>query len=399
MRGLGRAIDPAAAGSERSLRLACLHVVLLLSPTHGSGRANGARRLPDEHVSDGVERGQELEHSARRAAGPFRRYPNEMEKRTLKRTDLTVSRACFGTMTFGSQVDEADSIRIVDYCLDSGIDFLDTANVYNKGISETIVGKALKGRRDRVVLASKVRGRMGDAPDESGLSRAAIRKGIEDSLRRLQTDYLDLYYLHQPDYSAPLEESLGAVDELVREGKVRYPASSNYSGWQVCQMQWIAEARGYKPAVIAQPMYNLLARAIEPEYLPMTKEFEISTVVYNPLAGGLLTGKQKPGQPVFGTRFDGNQMYLSRYWHDAYFKAVADLLSIAQAAGRSPVSLALNWLLHHTPTDCVILGASRLSQIEENVKAMEDGALAADTVAACDRVWAEVRGVTPEYNR
>lgn len=322
-----------------------------------------------------------------------------MEQRILKRTDLTVSRACFGTMTFGSQVDEADAVRIVDRCFGAGINFFDTANVYNKGASESIVGKALKGRRGRAILASKVRGAMGEGPGESGLSRAAIRRGIEDSLRRLQTDYLDLYYLHQPDYAVPLEESLEAMDQLVREGKVRYPACSNYSGWQVCRMLWIAEARGYKPITLTQPLYNLLARGIEPEYLPMTREFGVSTIVYNPLAGGLLTGKQKAGAPLPGTRFDNNQMYLNRYWHGAYFQAVEELVAVARAAGRSPVSLALNWLLHHTAADCVILGASRMDQLEENLKAMDEGPLAAGTVEACDRAWANLRGVVPQYNR
>jgi len=141
--------------------------------------------------------------------------------------------------------------------------------------------------RDKVILASKVRGKMGEAPNESGLSRAAIERGIEDSLRRLQTDYLDLYYLHQPDYAVPIEESLDAMERLVKQGKVRYPASSNYSGWQVGQMQWIAQKNGYKPATVTQPMYNLLARGIEQEYLPMTRDFGVSTVVYNPLAGGI----------------------------------------------------------------------------------------------------------------
>ncbi len=197
-------------------------------------------------------------------------------------------------MTFGSQVDESAAMRIVDRCLDLGVNFFDTANVYNNGASEAIVGKALKGRRDKLVLASKVRGKMGDGADENGLSRAAITRGIEDSLRRLQTDYLDLYYLHQPDYAVPIEESLEAMDRLVKQGKVRYAASSNYSGWQVCQMQWIAAKNAYKPATVTQPMYNLLARGIEQEYLPMCKEFGVSTVVYNPLAGGMLTGKQKP---------------------------------------------------------------------------------------------------------
>jgi 1-deoxyxylulose-5-phosphate synthase len=322
-----------------------------------------------------------------------------MQTRTLRNTDLQVSRACFGTMTFGSQVDEPAAIHIVDRCLDSGVNFFDTANVYNNGASEVIVGKALKGRRDKVVLASKVRGKMGDTADQNGLSRAAIQRGVEDSLRRLQTDYLDLYYLHQPDYAVPIEESLEAMEGLVRQGKVRYPASSNYSGWQVCQMQWIAEKNGHRRATVTQPMYNLLARGIEQEYLPMCKEFGISTVVYNPLAGGMLTGKQKRDAPLKGTRFDGNQMYLSRYWHEQDFDAVGELLDSANKAGRSLVSLALNWLLHHTPADCVILGASKLDHLEENLGVIGDGPLSADTVSACDQVWAKIRGVSPQYNR
>jgi 1-deoxyxylulose-5-phosphate synthase len=302
-------------------------------------------------------------------------------------------------MTFGSQVDETAAIRIVDKCLDLGVNFFDTANVYNNGASEAIVGKALKGRREKLVLASKVRGKMGDGADQNGLSRTAIARGIEDSLRRLQTDYLDLYYLHQPDYAVPIDESLEAMDRLVKQGKVRYPASSNYSGWQVCQMQWIAGKNGYKPAAVTQPMYNLLARGIEQEYLPMCKEFGVSTVVYNPLAGGMLTGKQKRDAPLKGTRFDGNQMYLSRYWHEEDFDAVGALLEVAKKAGRSAVGLALNWLLHHTATDCVILGASKIEHLEENLKAMEEGPLGADTVSACDQVWAKIRGVAPQYNR
>ena len=322
-----------------------------------------------------------------------------METRTLKNTELTVSRTCFGTMTFGSQADEAASTRMIDLCIDQGVNFIDTANVYNKGISETITGKALKGRRDKVILASKVRGKMGEGPEEGGLSKRAMMRAVEESLKRLQTDYLDLYYLHQPDYAVPIEETLEAMEQLVRQGKVRYPASSNYSGWQVSRMLWIAEKNKYKPAWITQPMYNLLARGIEQEYLPMTREFGLSTVVYNPLAGGMLTGKQNRGAPIPGTRFDNNQMYLSRYWYDAYFDAVDEILAIARESGRSPVSFALNWLLHHTTTDCVILGASRIEHLQENLKALGDGPLTAAAVTACDRVWAKLRGVTPQYNR
>ncbi len=322
-----------------------------------------------------------------------------METRKLAGTDLAVSRVCFGTMTFGSQADEAAAWRMIDRCLECGVNFFDTANIYNRGAAEEITGRALKGRRDKVVLASKVRNKMGEAAEDGGLSRAAIMKAVEGSLRRLGTDYLDLYYLHHPDYSVPIEETLAAMQELVRAGKVRYPASSNYAAWQVCRMLWIAEKNGYTPARVTQPMYNLLARGIEQEFVPMCRELGASTVVYNPLAGGLLTGKQRREAPIAGSRFDANQLYLGRYWHPAYFDAVDEVRSIAERTGRSMVSLSLNWLLHHSAADCVILGASRIEQLDENLAAIAEGALPEDAVAACDGVWAKLRGVTPKYNR
>jgi aryl-alcohol dehydrogenase-like predicted oxidoreductase len=189
------------------------------------------------------------------------------------------------------------------------------------------------------------------------------------------------------------------MERLVKQGKVRYPASSNYSGWQVCRMQWIADKNGYRPPTVTQPIYNLLARGIEQEYLPMAKEFGVSTVVYNPLAGGLLTGKQQREAPLAGTRFDNNRMYMDRYWHAEDFDAVAALGEIARNAGRSMVSLALNWLMHHTAIDCMILGASRIEQLEENIAALKHGPLSADVVGACDKIWERIRGVAPVYNR
>jgi 1-deoxyxylulose-5-phosphate synthase len=322
-----------------------------------------------------------------------------METRALKNTTLTVSRACLGTMTFGAQTDEATAIAMVSTCLDRGVNFFDTANIYNTGVSETIVGKALKGRRDRVVLASKCAAKMGPAPDQAGLSRSAILRAAEDSLQRLQTDYLDVYYLHWPDYAVPLEESLGAMDELVRAGKVRHVAASNFASWQICRMHWLADTRQLPRVSITQPMYNLLARGIEQDFLPMCAQLGVSTVVYNPLAGGLLTGKQKFEAPLAGTRFDKNQMYLDRYWNEANFAAVQELTAIAAAAGRSLVSVALNWVLHHTPVDSMILGASRMVHLEENLRSLDDGPLTPDTVAGVDRVWARLRGPTPKYNR
>jgi aryl-alcohol dehydrogenase-like predicted oxidoreductase len=300
-------------------------------------------------------------------------------------------------MTFGSQTDRAAACRMLDLALDRGVNFLDTANVYNAGESERMLGGVLGGRRGQVVLASKVGMKVGDHP--AGLKRGAIVKAAEDSLRRLNTDYLDIYYFHLPDWDTPTEESLSAMDQLVREGKVRHPGSSNFASWQVCHMLWIAEKNGYRPVRVTQPMYNLLARRIDDEYLPCCRQFGVSTVVYNPLAGGLLTGKHKPGSPLPGTRFDSNQTYLDRYWNQLNFEAVSRLGAIAEASGRSLVSLALNWILHHTAADCVILGASRYEQLEENLRALDDGALQPGTVADCDAAWSLVKGPGPKYNR
>lgn len=322
-----------------------------------------------------------------------------MEKRELSGTELEVSRICMGTMTFGGQADEKASAAMVDCCLEHGINFFDTANAYTGGQSEEIMGRLLQGRRDQVVLASKVGMDVGDKPDEKGLSKAAIRTGIENSLRRLQTEYLDIYYLHKPDYETPLEETLAALAQLVDEGRVRYIGVSNYASWQVCCMLWLAEKQNLPVVRITQPMYNLLARGIEQEFLPMCRELGLSTVVYNPLAGGLLTGKHRPGSPTPDTRFDRAATYEERYWHEANFDAVGELKETAREAGRSLIGLAFGWLLHHSPADCVIAGASRMEQLEENLELVEEGPLDEGTLAACDRVWGRLRGVSAQYNR
>jgi aryl-alcohol dehydrogenase-like predicted oxidoreductase len=241
---------------------------------------------------------------------------------------------------------------------------------------------------------------MGDAPDEEGLSRAAMRKAIDASLARLGTDYVDLYYLHLPDYATPIEETLETMEELVRAGKVRFPAISNYAAWQVAEILWICEKRGYHPYFISQPMYNLIARGIEDEYLPFCQRFGVAVVPYNPLAGGLLTGKHsRQGGPIPGTRFDGNKMYLDRYWLDDDFAAVEELRSIAQEAGKTLVELAFQWLLTQPAVDSIILGASRLEQLEENLKAAEGPRLDKSVLERCDAVWKRLRGITPKYNR
>lgn len=322
-----------------------------------------------------------------------------MEPLTLKHTSLSVSRLCLGTMTFGKPVKEPEAVAMVDRALDAGINFFDTANAYQTGLSEEMLGRALQGKRSRCVVATKVWARMGDGPDDSGLSKRAILKAVEDSLRRLATDYVDLYYLHQPDYSVPIDESLEALHALIQAGKVRYPASSNYSAWQVAEMQSLSRERGLSAPSVSQSMYNLLARGLEQEFVPMASKYDVSIVAYNPLAGGLLTGKHRPDTIAAGTRFDNNQMYQDRYWHAQDFEAVASLQQIAAQAGRSLISLALCWLLHHTTTDSVILGASRMEQLEQNLLAAHEGPLGAEVVEACDQVWQRFRGPVPTYNR
>ena len=321
------------------------------------------------------------------------------EYRILKGTDLKVSRVCFGTMTFGSQVDEDTASSMVDYCLERGINFFDTANVYQLGISEQFLGTALRGKRDSVVLASKVRGRMGEEPDQTGLSQAAIMRAVDETLQRLQTDYLDIYYFHQPDYDIPIEESLEAMEQLVKAGKVRYPGTSNYAGWQVAQMLCLTQRASYRPPTIAQQMYNLVARGLEQEFVRMAKEFSVSIIAYNPLAGGLLTGKHSIDSITPGTRFDQNNMYLDRYWHEQTFLAIETLKSVAQKSERSLISLSLNWLMHHTGVDCVILGASKLEQMKQNLAVLDEGPLPPEALEMCDQVWRDLRGPTPIYNR
>lgn len=294
-----------------------------------------------------------------------------MERIFLPKTDLHVSRIVLGTMTFGGQADEEMSREILDCALDAGINFVDTANVYNKGVSEEILGRLLKGRRPSVVLASKVFGKMGDGPDDAGLSRKAILKAAEESLRRLNTDYLDVYYLHQPDWNTPIDESLEAMDALVKQGKVRYPASSNYAGWQVAEMQEIARQKGYVPAAITQPMYNVLARGIEQEYTAMAKRYQVSMLVYNPLAGGLLTGKHSRSSFTPGTRFDNNKMYQERYWHEREFSTVEQLRPLAEEAGMSMAQLAVAWVLANPTITAPIVGASKPAQLDDSLRAAE----------------------------
>ena len=314
---------------------------------------------------------------------------------------LELSKVCLGTMTFGSQVSESEAARMVDYALDQGVNFIDTANVYNAGLSEEITGRILGSRRSQVVLASKVRGNMGTGKGAyGGLHAGAIYHAVDESLKRLGTDYLDIYYLHQPDPAVDICETLEVMNDLVEDGKIRWIGTSNYAAWQLAEMSEISEQRRYQAPMLAQPMYNALARGIEQEYLACTRRYRITNVCYNPLAGGLLSGKQSFERgPLPGTRFDGNQMYLKRFWHEEYFQAVEALKRAADGLGISLSELALRWVCNRDAADCVIIGASKFGHLEQNIAASQAGPLPDDALEACDAAWNALRGPAPQYNR
>lgn len=325
-----------------------------------------------------------------------------MKYRRMGRTGLKVSEICLGTMIYGDQVEEARSLKIIRKALDSGVNFLDTADMYVEGKSEEIVGKALKGHRDSVVLATKVANRTGPGPNDVGLSRKHIMKAIEDSLRRLKTDYIDIYYVHLPDYETPIEESLHALDDLVHQGKVRYIACSNFRAWQLCKALWVSDIQNLARFDCIQPPYNLITRDIEYELLPLCVGEGVGVCVYNPLSGGLLTGKHDPKKsPEKGTRFDLKsigKMYYERYWLEANFEAVNRLKTIARKFGQSLPQFALAWILNNETVTSVICGCSSLKQLEQNLGAVEVK-LSGEELAACDEVWKYLRPLRFFYGR
>ncbi|HHE41217.1 MAG TPA: aldo/keto reductase [Dehalococcoidia bacterium] len=325
-----------------------------------------------------------------------------MEYRKVGRTGLKVSQFCLGTMTFGDQVSESDAIAMIHAAMDAGLNFIDTADMYVKGRSEEIVGKALQGRRDQVVLATKFGNPMGPFPNDRGASRKYVMHAIEASLRRLNTDYVDLYYLHLPDYTTPIEETLRALDDLVHQGKVRYPAVSNFRAFQISKALWTSDVNGLARFECVQPPYNLLTRDIEYELLPLCAEEGLGVCVYNPLAGGLLTGKHDPSKPPApGTRFSNEtmgRMYYERYWNETNFRAVEHFRAIAAQAGHDMVQMALAWILGSPNITSVIIGATSPKHIEKNMGAAEI-TLTDEERAACDEIWKELRPLRFFYGR
>jgi len=321
-----------------------------------------------------------------------------MKLKRLGRTGLKVSEICLGTMTFGMQADEATAFAIMDKAANAGINFIDTADVYpvpvtpeTVGRTEEIVGKWLKNRRDDFILATKCRGTMGPRPWDEGLSRKHIMLAVEASLKRLQTDYIDLYQTHSPDPDTPIDETLRALDDLVHQGKVRYIGCSNYQAWQLAKALWVSDKHGLARFDTVQPRYNLLFRQIEYELLPLCREEEIGVITYNPLAGGFLTGKyRRDAPPAAGSRFDIMQgrspIYHERYWQEAQFAAVETLRTFFEPRGKSLAQVALAWVLHQPDVTSAILGATRPEQLEETLKAVHLE-LDQEELEVCDAVW------------
>jgi aryl-alcohol dehydrogenase-like predicted oxidoreductase len=293
-----------------------------------------------------------------------------MEYRRMGRTGLKVSEICLGTMTFGHGADEAEAGRIVGACLDAGVNFFDTANTYNDGVSETMLGNLLRGKRRQVVVASKVFNPTGPGPNDSGHSRAHIMQAVEDSLQRLQTDYLDVYYVHHVDVQSPLEEMLRALDDLVRQGKVRYLACSNYEAWRLMAALSISERHDFSRFECYQPQYSLVVRDIEQELVPACEYAGLGVVVWSPLAGGFLAGRYKPGEArVAGSRSEEGWAFPMRDFAANHDETLAALLEVSAELGRSAAQVALRWVLDQRFITSTIVGARNAGQIAGSLRA------------------------------
>ncbi|MGO8957465.1 MAG: aldo/keto reductase [Streptosporangiaceae bacterium] len=324
-----------------------------------------------------------------------------MDHTRLGRTGLQVSRLCLGTMTFGLQRDEPTAAEILDHAAEGGIDFIDTSDAYplggdlsTRGITEAILGRWLKGKRDRFIVATKCFAPTGPAPFDAGNSRKHILAAVDASLRRLQTEYIDLYQLHGYDPGTPIDETLGALDDLVHQGKVRYTGCSNFLTYQLVRAIGRSETLRLARFDSVQPRYNLLFRQIEREMLPFCAEEGVGVIPYNPIAGGMLSGQHsRTAPPPEGTRFtlgSAGQIYQDRYWHDREFDTVDALQRLARDAGVSLVTLSVAWVLANDAITAPIIGASRPEQLDASLAAV-DFTLDADLKRQLDELTHEYR--------
>src|SRR3984957_8725661 len=317
------------------------------------------------------------EYLPRRRSGSVR----SMEHVRLGRSGLQVSRLCLGTMTFGLQSDEATGVAVMDKAVEGGVDFFDTSDAYplggdltTRGRTEEIIGRWLPGKRDQIILATKCFAPMGPSPMDGGNSRKHILTAVEGSLRRLGTDYIDLYQLHGYDRNTPIDETLSALDDLVHSGKVRYVGCSNFLTYQLVRAIGRSETLRLARFDSVQPRYNLLFRQIEREMLPFCAEDGVGVISYNPIAGGLLSGKHnRTAPPPDGSRFtlgNAGTMYQDRYWHEQMFDTVEALRKLADQAGGSLVTLSVAWVLANKAVPAPIIGSSRPEQLDASLAAV-----------------------------
>ena len=323
-----------------------------------------------------------------------------MKIKRLGRTGLKVTELCLGTMTFGNQCDEPTSHAIMSKAFDAGVTFFDTADAYPLGATLETVGRTEEyigrwfqghpGRRSQVVLATKFYGQVGSGPNDQGGSRKHIVQAIEGSLRRLQTDYIDLYQMHFPDHETPSNETLSALDDLVHSGKVLYIGCSNYPAWELSKALWTSDKLGLARFDSVQPRYNLLFRQIEAELLPLAMDQGIGVISYNPLAGGLLTGRYQPGQaPEEGSRFtvqNAGKLYQARYWQEPQMQAVEELKAFCQEHHIDIAQLAIAWVLAQPAITSAIVGASKPEHLDQTLPAV-DLVLDEQMRAVCDDIW------------
>ena len=296
-----------------------------------------------------------------------------MEIVKLGRSGLKVSRICLGALTFGGAADEAMSYEIMDRFVALDGNFVDTSNSYNAGVSEEIVGRWIKARGNRkdIVLATKVYGTQGPGPNERGLSRIHIQEAVEASLKRLQVDVIDLYQIHRWDYESPPEETMETLNDLVRQGKVRYIGCSNLKAWHLSKYLHLAKEHGWSRFISIQPIYNAINRSIENEVLPLSTEEGLGVLNYNSLAGGMLTGKYKRGTPLpSDTRLSDSAGYQKRYYTDQALDVVEDFVKAAQQRGVTPAQLALAWVLAEPRVTSPILGARTLAQFNDSIQGL-----------------------------
>jgi aryl-alcohol dehydrogenase-like predicted oxidoreductase len=323
-----------------------------------------------------------------------------MEYQSLGRTGVQVSHLCLGGMLFGEQTDEAEALAIIDRALDAGLNFLDTANIYNRGRSEEIIGRALRlnGRRARVVLATKVHGTMDEHdPNAGGTSRRHIVEQCEASLRRLQTDVIDLYQLHRPMSTIPIDETLRALDDLVRSGKVRYLGTSTFGAWQLMEALWVSRELGLNRVVCEQPPYHLLDRRIERELVPMAQTYGFALIPWSPLAGGFLSGKYRRGEgPPPGSRLGQHAEGQDPHFTDAAFRVLEVVQALAHERGATPGQVALAWVAQQPGVTSPIIGPRTLAQLEDCLGAV-DVRLTAEDRERLDAVASPGQVIVPYY--